>query len=193
LTVTGIGAVDGSRPGSPWEIPAFRNYLASVGTVTLAIQLQAAVVSYQVYELTKNPLSLGLVGLAEALPFISLALVGGYFADRHDRRRLSLLMLAVAGTLSLGLLALTLAPRALGVRTHTLAIYAILGLWGVCRSFLQPARGALYAEVLPPSLYAKSIAIRSSCFQLAMVSVPRSAACCTRRWGPTVRTPQPRR
>ena len=77
-------------PDSPWALPAFRHYLAGVGAVTLANQLQATVVAYQVYQLTHDPLSLGVIGLAEALPFISLALLGGYFADRHDRRKLSL-------------------------------------------------------------------------------------------------------
>jgi len=157
---------------SPWHIPAFRHYLASVGVVTLAIQLQGTVVAYQVYELTKSPLRIGLVGLAEAVPFISLALLGGYFADRHDRRRVSMLMLLASCVLSLGLLASSLVGAALGPTTHTAVIYAIMAIWGVCRSFLQPARGALYAEVLPPELYARSIAIRSSCFQLAMVTGP---------------------
>jgi hypothetical protein len=62
-------------PSSPWEVPAFRHYLAGVASVTLANQLQGTVVAYRVYELTRSPLSLGIIGLAEALPFISLALL----------------------------------------------------------------------------------------------------------------------
>lgn len=161
-----------SAVGSPWELPAFRHYLAGIVSVTLANQLQGTVVAYQVYELTRSPLSLGVVGLAEALPFISLALVGGYFADRHDRRRLSLFVLVGSTALSLALLALSLGQGRLSAMAHTAAIYAVIALLGVCRSFLQPARAALNAEVLPARLYAKAIAIRTSCFQLAMVSGP---------------------
>ena len=56
-------------------------------TVTLANQIQGTVVAYQIYELTHDPLSLGAVGLAEALPFVALALLGGHVADARDRDR----------------------------------------------------------------------------------------------------------
>lgn len=171
-SAAGDTALGRPAPSSPWEVPAFRHFLAGVTTVTLANQLQGTVVAYQVYELTRNPLSLGIIGLAEALPFISLALLGGYFADKYDRRRLSLLVLVFSTALSLALLALSLFGSGLSRSSHAFAIYAVVALLGVCRSFLQPARAALNAEVLPVSLYRKAIAIRSSCFQLAMVSGP---------------------
>jgi MFS family permease len=174
LSLTGAveTALVSEAPSSPWEVPAFRHYLAGVATVTLANQLQGTVVAYQVYELTRSPLSLGLIGLAEALPFVSLALLGGYFADRHDRRRLSLMVLVASTLLSVGLLLLSAFPGSLSGPRHAAAIYGLVALLGVCRSFLQPARAALNAEVLPASLYAKAIAIRTSFFQLAMVSGP---------------------
>jgi MFS family permease len=174
LSLTGAveTALVSEASSSPWEVPAFRHYLAGVATVTLANQLQGTVVAYQVYELTRSPLSLGLIGLAEALPFVSLALLGGYFADRHDRRRLSLMVLVASTLLSVGLLLLSAFPGSLSGPRHAAAIYGLVALLGVCRSFLQPARAALNAEVLPASLYAKAIAIRTSFFQLAMVSGP---------------------
>jgi MFS family permease len=174
LTLSGSPetALSQNAPSSPWQVPAFRHYLAGVATVTLANQLQGTVVAYQVYELTHSPFSLGIIGLAEALPFISLALLGGYFADRHDRRRLSLLVLVASTALSVGLLLLSTFQQRLSAHAHAFAIYAVVALLGVCRSFLQPARAALNAEVLPATLYAKAIAIRTSFFQLAMVSGP---------------------
>ncbi|HYQ16948.1 MAG TPA: MFS transporter [Polyangiaceae bacterium] len=165
-------ALVSSEPSSPLEVLAFRHYMAGVAAVTMANQLQGTVVAYQVYELTHSPLSLGAIGLAEALPFISLALLGGYFADRHDRRRLSLVVLVAATALSVVLLGLTLGRGHLSGGRHVVAIYSVIALLGVCRSFLQPARAALNAEVLPTHLYAKAIAIRTSVFQLAMVSGP---------------------
>lgn len=174
MTLSGSpeSALGSGAPSSPWQAPAFRHYLAGVVSVTLANQLQGTVVAYQVYELTRSPLSLGIIGLAEALPFISLALLGGYFADRHDRRRLALVVLVASTALSLALLLLSVFTHRLSAGKHALAIYTVVGLLGVCRSFLAPARSALNAEVLPASLYAKAIAIRTSCFQLAMVSGP---------------------
>src|SRR5512142_1467708 len=75
----------------------YRAFLASMAAVFLATQIQSTVLGWQVYELTGDPLSLGLVGLAEALPFLALTLVGGWAADRADRRTLSLAGLAAVG------------------------------------------------------------------------------------------------
>src|SRR5258705_3251047 len=75
--------------------PNFLWYVASMVALTLGTMIQATVVAWQVYALTKDPLSLGLVGLAEALPFIGAALYAGHVADRHDRKRLSLLAIGV--------------------------------------------------------------------------------------------------
>src|ERR687886_2352504 len=70
-------------------------YVASLVATTLGTQIQATVVAWQVYALTKDPLSLGVVGLAEALPFIGAALYAGHVADRHDRKLLSIVALIV--------------------------------------------------------------------------------------------------
>ncbi len=146
--------------------------MLSMVSVTLANQIQGTVVAYQIYELTRDPLSLGAVGLAEALPFISLALLGGHVADARDRRRISLFVLTIMMLMSVCLLVFTLERGALGAVRHKYAIYAVIVVLGVCRSFLQPARAALNAEILPVTLYAKAISIRTSLFQLAMVSGP---------------------
>src|SRR5256714_13462926 len=87
--------------------PNFRWYVASLVAVTLGTQIQATVVAWQVYALTKDPLSLGIVGLAEALPFIGAALYAGHAADRHNRKTLSLIALAVQLGCGVALLLLT--------------------------------------------------------------------------------------
>jgi len=155
-----------------WVIPGFREFMASMILVTLANQIQGTVVAYQIYELTRDPLSLGAVGLAEALPFVTFALFGGHVADARDRRRVSLAVLYVMVAVSACLLLFSLEHGALGAVRHKFAIYSAIVILGVCRSFLQPARAALNAELLPPSLYAKAIAIRTSFFQLAMFAGP---------------------
>ena len=167
------------NPGAPaltepniWGVPGFREFMASMVLVTLANQIQGTVVAYQIYELTRDPLSLGAVGLAEALPFVAFALFGGHVADARDRRRVSLSVLYVMVAVSAGLLLLSHEHAALGAGRHKFAIYSAIVILGVCRSFLQPARAALNAELLPPSLYAKAIAIRTSFFQLAMFAGP---------------------
>jgi MFS family permease len=153
-------------------VPGFRDFMISMIVVTLANQIQGTVVAYQIYELTHDPLSLGAVGLAEALPFIALALLGGHVADVRDRRRIALCVLTVMAAMSALLFAVTHERAFLGAGWHKLAIYSVTVVLGVCRSFLQPARAALNAELLPQALYARAIAIRTGLFQFAMIAGP---------------------
>jgi MFS family permease len=179
-----LDLLEASPPSNVWGVAGFRAFMLSLILVTLANQIQGTVVAYQIYELTRDPLSLGAVGLAEALPFIALALLGGHIADARDRRRISLSVLVVMMTMSLCLYAFTLERGALGVVRHKFAIYSVIVVLGLCRSFLQPARAALNAEILPQSLYAKAIAVRTGFFQLAMVSGPAGGGLLYAAFGP---------
>src|SRR5919199_3664898 len=146
-------------------------YVASMVAMTLGTQIQATVVAWQVYALTADPLSLGIVGLAEALPFVGAALYAGHVADRHDRKRLSLLAIGVQVACAAALLGYTLRPAVLaGGRVWP--IYAVVCASGLARSFLQPARTALGAEIVPRETYANAVAWRSSLWQFAAVVGP---------------------
>ncbi|MDB4948583.1 MAG: protein of unknown function DitE [Gemmatimonadetes bacterium] len=146
-------------------------YVASLVAMTLGTQIQATVVAWQVYALTHDPLSLGLVGLAEAVPFIGAALYAGHVADRHDRKRLSLVAIALQTLCGVALLAYTESPHAVaGGRVWP--VFAVVFVSGIARSFLQPARTALGAEIVPRETYANAIAWRSSMWQGAAVVGP---------------------
>jgi MFS family permease len=149
----------------------FRWFIVSLFTMVIASQLQAVVVGWQVYRLTHDPLSLGLIGLAEALPFIGVALPAGYLADRRDRRAISVAMLFVLACCSAALLAFSLAPGLLP-RVGVGPIYATIFVSGIARGILQPARQALSAEIIPRSVYQNAIAWRSSTWQTASVIGP---------------------
>src|ERR1700681_2833942 len=153
-------------PYDSLRIPSFLWYLASMVALTLGTQIQATVVGWQVYALTKDPLSLGLVGLAEALPFITAALYAGHIADRHDRKLLSLIAIAVQLGCGIALLVLTVSAGPLLART-ILPMYAVVFVSGIARSFLQPARTALGAEIVPRETYTNAITWRSSLWQFA--------------------------
>jgi MFS family permease len=157
--------------GSVWAYPGFVRFLIATVAVTFAIQLAGAVAAYQLYALTRDPLSLGALGLAEALPFISLALYGGHVADRHDRRRVVIVVLAGLT----GMMAAFALGSGLGAQLGGLLVgllYGLTVLGGVLRSFLQPARAALNAELLPPALYAQAVSVRSGLGQLGMAVGP---------------------
>ena len=158
-------------PYAALRIPNFRWFVASLMAMTVATQIQAVVVAWQIYELTHDPLSLGLIGLAEAVPFIGVALFAGHVADRVNRRRISLVALSALFLCSLALFAFTLKPGIISVG-RVWPIYLVIFLSVIARSFLQPARSALGAELVPRELYPNAVTWRSSTWQLAEVVGP---------------------
>ncbi len=157
------------------RIPNFRRYIIALFTLTVGLQIQGTVVGWQIYDLTRDPLALGLVGLAEALPAISMSLFSGHVADTHDRRRITLWALALLVLCSIGLWLLAHdapfgSPMALRFRVN--AIYLVIAVSGVARAFLQPARQALSAELVPREIFTNSVTWRSGSWQLAAVLGP---------------------
>jgi MFS family permease len=149
---------------------AYRWLIACVFIATVAAQIQTVVVAWQIYALTRDPLSLGLIGLTEAIPFIGVALFAGHVADRTDRRVIALCSLGVLCTCAVLLLAITLRLPTSGGRVWP--IYAVIALSGLGRSFLQPSRNALTTELVPRELFSNAAAWRSSAWQLAAVTGP---------------------
>jgi MFS family permease len=166
-----LGAPPRHDPYAALRHRDFRWYIVSLFCMTIASQLQAVVVGWQVYEITHDPLSLGLIGLAEALPFIAIALPAGYLADRWNRRTISVAALVVLAFCSLSLLVFSATPGLLQ-RVGVLPIYVVIFASGIARSFLQPARQALGAEIVPRTAYENAAAWRSSGWQTAAVVGP---------------------
>src|SRR6185295_14117611 len=96
-----------SSPYAALRIRDFRLFISARFCVTLAIQMQAVVVGWQVYEITKDPLSLGLIGLAEALPSIAVSLYAGHLADIIQRKQIIIITLGTLFLCSLALLLFT--------------------------------------------------------------------------------------
>src|SRR5436305_6897000 len=132
--------------------------------MTISSQIQGVVVAWQIYDITRDPLSLGLMGLAEALPYIGLSLYAGHVADSVNRHRVATSALFVLLLCSLALLTFNLIPGFLHAH-GALPFYAVIFVSGLARSFLQPARQALGAELIDRSLYANAVAWRSSTWQ----------------------------
>ena len=166
------------QPHDPYaslRIPGYRWYILSTFAMTLAAQIQGVVVSWQIYDVTHDPLSLGLIGLAEALPYVGIALFAGHVADRQNRRAISLSSLSILVVCSASLLVLSLgASWRNSTATHRAVwpFYVVIFLSGIARSFLQPARTALGAEIVPRDLYPNAVAWRSSTWQTAAVAGP---------------------
>jgi MFS family permease len=174
-------------PVSPYDslrIPDFRRLLFANGSLTVAREAQIAVVAWQVFELTHDPLTLGLIGLAEALPYIGVALFAGHAADRAERR-----LLGIAGTIgvilsSIALLLLTLQPGAIHA-DRVWPVYLVIALGATARSFMRPAVFALSADVVPRELYPNAVAWRTSIWHFAAVTGPAAGGLLCGFYGPT--------
>ncbi len=152
------------------RVTDFRRFIACLMAQTFGTMIQAVVVGWQLYQVTHDPLALGLVGLAEALPFIALALPAGQIADRMDRRRVCLAALLVLTGCAVALFAMTTSGT---LRAGTVwVVYAIIFVSGIARSFLQPTRTALSADLVPRETYLNAITWRSSTWQFAAVAGP---------------------
>jgi len=149
--------------------PGFTKLLAYRIFAMLSYQIVAVTVGWHIYEVTRNPFSLGLVGLAEVLPFFCVAPFAGYLVDHLPRRRLG--MAACAGLVAT---ALVLCAVAFGwLPFHGVwPIYAAIALTGMVRAFLSPIYNALFARVLERHQFARGAGLGSVFFQAGMVVGP---------------------
>ena len=136
-------------------------------TIVIGTEMQSVAVGWQVYEITRNPLDLGLVGLVQFLPAILLFLVSGHAADRFDRRRL----LITCHTGFAVCFALLLWQAMHGVRSVN-PIYGVLALIGVVRSFTGPVTRAILPQVVPEEHFPNAVAWAATVFQSATILGP---------------------
>jgi MFS family permease len=159
------------------RFPEYRSLIAGSFLFTVAITIQEVAIAYELYLITRNPLVLGLLGLAEALPFIAVALYGGHVADRHDKRRIMLLALAFILSGSLFLVWLTLPSVRAGLSQMALlaGCYGVVAAFGLARGFLTPAVSSLKAFLVPREHYANASAWSSSAWQAGAILGPMIA------------------
>jgi MFS family permease len=153
-----------AEPGNPsragrvaFTHPDFALYQLGRFFIVLGLEMQSVAVGWQIYEITKRPLDLGLVGLAQFTPGILLFLVSGHAADRLDRRKLLIACYAGFSVCS-GLLLFT-AVRGM----HSVyPIYAVVVLIGIVRSFNGPVSRALLPQIVPEEHFPNAVAWNGS-------------------------------
>jgi MFS family permease len=148
---------------------SFLKLLAFRIQVVLAYQVMMVVVGWHIYELTHDTLALGLIGLAEVIPYFCCALFAGYAVDHHSRRMFGVMASIVTGINALILLATTIfvVPG-----DQSPWIYGAIASTGLARAFIGPSYNALFALVLPRSQYASAAGLGSTAFQLGLVTGP---------------------
>ena len=147
--------------------PGFSWYILARFFIVASLEMQSVAVGWQVYDITKRPLDLGLVGLAQFLPGIFLFLIAGHAADRFDRRKILLNCYGGFATCSALLLLLTW-KEARSVHL----IYLVLILFGVVRSINWPASRAILPQLVADEDLPNAIAWNSIAFQASTIIGP---------------------
>ena len=148
----------------------YRRFIFSKFMLTLALQIQFVVISWQVYQLTHDYLSLGLLGLSEAIPAVSLALYGGYISDRNDRRQIVLMVMLLQFVCSIALVFISLHyTKNPGEVVTVFPYYVIMFFVGLLRGFYSPAQFPLMTQLVPREAYANSSAWNSTFWHIAVV------------------------
>ena len=144
----------------------YRRFLCAGMVATVGGQMQGVAVGWELYERTRSATALGLVGLAQVLPVILLALPAGHAADRHNRKHQLIVAHGLFVLASLGLALVSAYRGPIGL------VYVFLVLAGIGQAVNMPARWALLPQLVPREQVARAVTWNSSCWQVASVAGP---------------------
>ncbi|MBL4905046.1 MAG: MFS transporter, partial [Flavobacteriaceae bacterium] len=164
-------------PYASLRIKEFNLFLLVRFVLVFGWSMQFIIIEWQVYSITKDPLSLGIIGLMEVIPAVSMALFAGHIVDQKEKRNLLAICIAAFSLISLGLFYLTLPSVVKEWSTNTVlyGIYILVFFGGFLRSFFGPTIFSLIALIVPKKLYPNAATWSSSTWQMASVLGPAFA------------------
>ncbi|MCG2610172.1 MFS transporter [Flavobacterium sp. SM15] len=164
-------------PFSSLKIKEFRWFLAMRLAIVLAWSMQFVLIEWEVYSITKSPFSLGLIGLMEVIPAISMALFAGHIVDQSEKRGLLLKCFSALGLISF-LMCMLVKPELSAMFSQDMVlygIYALVFLGGIVRAFIIPSVFSLLGLIVPKKEYANAATWSSSTWQISAVFGPALA------------------
>lgn len=164
----------------PYAALRFREFNLFLGVrfaMVFAWAMQFIVIEWQVYSLTKDPLSLGIIGLMEIIPAVSTALFAGHVVDQKEKRSLLVKCIFGFSIISLGLFMLSWPTLENHISSNTIlySIYFLVFLGGIVRAFLGPTIFSLIALIVPKKVYPNAATWSSTTWQMASVLGPATA------------------
>ena len=164
-------------PYAALRFKEFNIFLAVRFAMVFAWSMQFIVIEWQVYSLTKDPLSLGIIGLMEIIPAVGIALFAGHIVDQSEKRNLLIKCILGFSVVSLGLFIITLpvVEEEYSSKLILYVIYALVFLGGLVRAFIGPTIFSLIALIVPKKIYPNAATWSSSTWQMASVLGPALA------------------
>lgn len=148
------------------KFPDFRFFVMVKILMTMALQFQAVIVGWHVYSITRDPLSLGLIGLVEIIPNFSVTLFAGHFADLYDRKKIVYSCLFVLLLCSLGLYYTSYYVEA---ANQLYLLYGIIACSGFARGIIAPSLFSILTECVPKKHFVNSTSWHSTLWQIAFM------------------------
>lgn len=169
-----------SNPLDPYAALRFREFnifLLARFAMVFAWSMQFIVIEWQVYSMTKDPWSLGLIGLMEVVPAVSMALFAGHIVDQSEKRNLLIKCLLGFSAISFGLFLLSEPSLSSDFSATTIlyTIYFLVFLGGIVRAFMGPTIFSLIALIVPKRAYPNAATWSSTTWQMAAVLGPALA------------------
>jgi MFS family permease len=159
-----------NSPNTRWaafQHAPFMKYWLSRLAAGFAVQIQTVAVGWQIYDITRDPLDLGLVGLSQFMPALLLVLITGAAADRYRRRTIMAVCVAAEAVCAIALLAFTLS----GIDVIW-PVFVILVGFGIARAFYNPAQQSLLPNLVPIGILGSAIALNTLSWQVASIVGP---------------------
>ena len=168
------------KKNDPYAALRFREFnifLLMRFAMVFAWSMQFVIIEWEVYSLTKNPLSLGIIGLMEIIPAVAMALFAGHIVDQNEKRNLLLKCILGFSLVSLGLFLITVPSitKDLSLQTTLYTIYGLVFLGGLVRAFISPTNFSLLSLLVPKKIYPNASTWSSSTWQLASMFGPAIA------------------
>ena len=157
------------------KIAEFQKYLLLRVGIIFGLNMQITVVYFWVYQITNDKLSLGLVGLAEVIPAITVSFFSGHVVDHNEKRKMVLMCLSGYILLALSLFALAVSQAAIDQNVLVNLIYLLVFLGGILRSFYSPSMFALFGMVVPREHFPNATSWSSMAWHLGAVLGPLAA------------------
>ena len=161
-----------SSPFAALKIRDYRHFFIARTSMVMGVNIVGTAVGWQVYEITKDAFSLGLIGLAEFVPFLIVTLLGGYVADIFDRRKIILTCVALYTLCTFGLYILSTKFLYIIENQGVVPIFVLIGAIGLVRGFFGPAQSAFASQLVPKEVFTNAATWTTMGWQLSAVGGP---------------------
>lgn len=159
------------NPYAALKIAEFKYFIAGRFIFIMGLRMTGTVIGWWIYLLTNSPLALGLVGLSEVIPALSLALYAGHYIDRNEKRRLLLTCIILYLICIILFIILSAASTGSHLQPWTIAllIFSVIAITGAIRAFSGPTFSAMIAQVVPKDMLPSAAAISSATWLIGSI------------------------